>query len=226
MIAVQGPRARETVQPLFDQDLTKVEYYHLTMGRLLGSVGTVVSRTGYTGEDGFELIVGASSASALWDALLKCGEPHGVIPCGLGARDTLRLETGMPLYGHELSDSIDPFSAGLGWAIKLDKGEFVGRNSLQGFKERPPTKRVGLILESKRIARQGSGVFLGDREVGTVTSGTFSPTLGVSLAMAYVEPAQGAPGTKLIVDVRGHREPASVVRLPFYKRARKTTSST
>ena len=226
MIAVQGPRALETLQPLVDQPLGRRPYYYLTMGRLLGSLNAVVSRTGYTGEDGFELIVsGNSAAIAVWEALLESGERHGVIPCGLAARDTLRLEAGMPLFGHELSEEIDPFSAGLGWAIKLDKGDFVGRKALEGFKERPPKARVGLTLEGKRIARQGSSVFQENREVGAVTSGTFSPTLEVSLAMAYVEPELGAPGTKLFVDIRGHREPARVVKLPFYKRAGKAKSA-
>ena len=226
MIAVQGPRALETVQPLFDQPLASVPYYHLTMGRLLGNVTTVISRTGYTGEDGFELIVGNSAAVPLWEALLDSGKPHGVIACGLGARDTLRLEAGMPLYGHELSETIDPYSAGLAWAVKLDKGDFVGRLALERFKARPPRARVGLMLEGKRIARQGSAVYSGDRQVGEVTSGTFSPTLQVSLAMAYVDRAAQKTGTKLAVDVRGHREPARVVKLPFYKRAGKAASET
>jgi aminomethyltransferase len=226
MIAVQGPRARETLQPLVNQPLADLSYYHVTMGQLLGSLNTVISRTGYTGEDGFELIVSDAGAVAVWEALLKSGERHGVIPCGLAARDTLRLEAAMPLYGHELSDEIDPFSAGLAWAVKLDKGEFVGREAIEGFKERPPKARVGLTLQGKRIARQGSGVFLEDREVGAVTSGTYSPTLEVSLGMAYVEPGLDVPGTKLAVDIRGHREPAQVVRLPFYKRARKAAKAT
>ncbi len=221
MIAVQGPKALETLQPLYDQDLASVPYYHLTMGKLLSSVGAVISRTGYTGEDGFEVIVGNSAAMSIWDALLHSGKPHGVIPCGLAARDTLRLEAAMPLYGHELSDSIDPFSAGLAWAIKLDKGEFIGRKALMNFAKNPPIARVGLSLPGKRIARQGSVVFADERQVGEVTSGTFSPTLKQSVAMAYVEPALAAPGTKLSIDIRGHREPASVVKLPFYKRARK-----
>jgi glycine cleavage system T protein (aminomethyltransferase) len=225
MIAVQGPRARETLQPLFDQPLASVPYYHLTMGRLLGSLNTVISRTGYTGEDGFEVIVSGTVAVAVWEALLKSGAPHGVIPCGLAARDTLRLEAAMPLYGHELSDEIDPFSAGLAWAVKLDKGEFVGREALEGLTERPPKVRVGLTLSGKRIARQGSALFKEDRAVGVVTSGTYSPSLQVSLGMAYVEPGLDAPGTKLFVDIRGHREPAEVVALPFYKRERKARAA-
>jgi aminomethyltransferase len=226
MIAVQGPRARETLEPLVNQPLANLSYYHLTMGQLLGGLNTVISRTGYTGEDGFEVIVAGTGAVAVWEALLKSGQRHGVIPCGLAARDTLRLEAAMPLYGHELADEIDPFSAGLAWAVKLDKGEFVGREAIKRFKERPPKARVGLTLPGKRIARQGSGVFVEDREVGVVTSGTFSPTLQVSLGMAYVEPGLQEPGTKLSVDIRGHREPGQVVALPFYKRARKAAKST
>ena len=129
MIAVQGPRALETLQPLFDQSLEKVPYYHFTMGQLHGGLNAVISRTGYTGEDGFELVVGASSAVTVWEALMESGKPHGIQPCGLGARDTLRLEAAMPLYGHELSESINPYAAGVGWAVKFDKGEFAGRRA-------------------------------------------------------------------------------------------------
>ncbi len=218
MIAVQGPRALETLQPLLDQPLEAVRYYHLTMGRLLDRVDTVISRTGYTGEDGFEVIVGARAAQEVWEALLESGRPHGIMPCGLGARDTLRLEAAMPLYGHELTEEIDPFSAGLGWAVRLDKGDFIGREALRLRKENSPLARIGLILEGKRIARQGATVLSGGREVGLVTSGTFSPTLQASIAMALVSPDARAVGTEVSVDVRGHRESARVVKLPFYKR--------
>jgi aminomethyltransferase len=218
MIAVQGPRALDTLQPLFNQPLEGVRYYHLTMGQLLGRVGTVISRTGYTGEDGFEVIVGAGAALEVWEALLKSGGPHGIMPCGLGARDTLRLEAAMPLYGHELTEDIDPYSAGLGWAVRLDKGDFVGREALRLRKENSPQARIGLILDGKRIARQGATVLSGEREVGLVTSGTFSPTLQASIAMALVAPEVRAIGSRLSVDVRGHRESARVVKLPFYKR--------
>jgi aminomethyltransferase len=225
MIAVQGPRAHETLQPLFNQPLAPVGYYHLTMGRVVGNNQAVVSRTGYTGEVGFELIVSAGAAVDVWNALLESGKPHGILPCGLAARDTLRLEAGMPLYGHELTDSIDPYSAGLGWAVKLDKGDFVGRDALMALKGKSAQTRIGLKLEGKRIARQGSAVYAGEHEAGQVTSGTFSPSLQASLAMAYVTPAAAAIDTRLFVDVRGHREAAVVVRLPFYKRARPAAST-
>jgi aminomethyltransferase len=218
MIAVQGPEALATLQPLVDAPLDPLGYYHAILARVLGSVDALVSRTGYTGEDGFELVVAADQAVRVWEALLESGRPRGIVPCGLGARDTLRLEAAMPLYGHELADSINPYAAGVGWAVKLGKGQFVGREALREFKERPGPLRVGLRLEGKRIARQGHTVLKGGQQVGIVTSGTFAPTLGQSVAMAYVDPAASEPGTTLAVDVRGHLEPAQVVKLPFYQR--------
>ena len=184
MIAVQGPAALDTLQPLFGAPLGPVKYYHSILGRLLDSVDAVVSRTGYTGEDGYERIVAAGAAVRIWEALLDAGRGRGIVPCGLGARDTLRFEAAMPLYGHELSAVINPYAAGVGWAVKLGKGDFVGREALRGFKERPGQVRVGLRLGGKRIARQGSPVLVDGRAVGVVTSGTFAPTLGQSLAMA------------------------------------------
>jgi aminomethyltransferase len=218
MIAVQGPQALATVQPLFNAPLDGVKYYHITMGRVLDTVDTVVSRTGYTGEDGWELIVPAEQTERVWTTLLDSGQKYGIVPCGLGARDTLRFEAAMPLYGHELSETINPFAAGVGWAVKLDKGEFIGREALRAAKANPGQTRIGLRLEGKRIARQGSGVLRDGKPIGTVTSGTFAPTLGQSLAMALVESSAAAPGTPLVVEVRGHEEPAMVVKLPFYRR--------
>jgi aminomethyltransferase len=218
MIAIQGPRSLEILQPLFDQSLEPVKYYFFTMGRLLDKITAVVSRTGYTGEDGFEVICGAQSATAVWEALLERGRPLGALPCGLGARDTLRLEAGMALYGHELTENINPYAAGLGWAVKLEKGDFVGRDALRALKSNPGKTRVGLVLEGKRIARQGAAVLSEDVAVGEVTSGTFSPTLQVSLAMALVAPDSATLENRLAVDIRGHREPARVVKLPFYDR--------
>ncbi len=192
------------------------------MGRLLGRVTAIASRTGYTGEDGFELIVGAGAAEEVWNALLESGRAHAIQPCGLGARDTLRLEAAMPLYGHELADAIDPFSAGVSWAVKLDKGDFVGCEALKVLKANPPQTRIGVVLDGKRIARQGAAVFAGDQPIGQVTSGTFSPTLQQSIAMALVVPNLAGPSATLAVDVRGHREAARVAKLPFYKRPRPT----
>jgi aminomethyltransferase len=219
MIAVQGPAALVTLQPLFSAPIDQLPYYHAIVGRLLGTVDAVVSRTGYTGEDGFELMIPAAQAERTWIALIEEGRDRGILPCGLGARDTLRFEAAMPLYGHELSEDINPYASGVGWAVKLGKGDFIGREALRRFKERPGQTRIGLRLDGKRIARQGSPVLREGEPVGTVTSGTFAPSLGRSLAMALVDPAAAATGTALTVEVRGHSEPAQVVGLPFYRRA-------
>ena len=218
MLALQGPRAQSLLQPLVDVDLMKIKYYFGTPARVQGQSG-FVSRTGYTGEDGFEVIVAASRATALWEALIAAGAAVGLLPAGLGCRDTLRLEAGMPLYGHELDETIDPFTAGLAFGVRLDAGDFIGRAALAAAKADPDRlRRVGLQLAGKRIAREGALVFAGDRQIGRVTSGTFSPTLETSIAMALVPSAQAAAGTPLMIDIRGQREPATVVKLPFYKR--------
>jgi aminomethyltransferase len=217
MIAVQGPSALATLEPIFDGPLANVPYYHSSAGTFLGEP-TPASRTGYTGEDGFELVVEAKRAEAAWNALMEAGRAYGIVPCGLGARDTLRFEAAMPLYGHELEENINPYEAGVAWAVKLDKGDFIGRDALRGFKANPGRRRVGLALEGKRIARQGCAVKRGDQVIGTVTSGTFSPTLERSLAMALVEPGAAEIGTRLNVDVRGRDEAAEVAAFPFYKR--------
>jgi aminomethyltransferase len=214
MVAVQGPRAVELCRGLTEADPSQLGYYRAAPTRYK-DVNCVVSRTGYTGEDGVEIMTTAAMAATLCDELVA----RGVRPCGLGARDTLRLEAAMPLYGHELTEETDPLQAGLGWAVKLDKGDFIGRDAILRRKEdatRP--MRVGLELEGKRIAREGAAVLKEGRPVGRVTSGTFTPTLQKAIAMAYVEPALAAAGTALEVDVRGRAERARVVPLPFYRR--------
>jgi aminomethyltransferase len=214
MVAVQGPRAMEWCRGLTEADADRLPYYHATPSRFRDRP-CVVSRTGYTGEDGLEIMLGAGPAVALWEELVR----RGARPCGLGARDTLRLEAAMPLYGHELNEETDPFQAGLGWAVKLDKGDFLGRAALiQRREDRTLRQRVGLELEGKRIAREGATVLVSGKEVGRVTSGTFAPTLGKTIAMAYVDPAITAVGTSCAVDVRGKAEPARIVALPFYRR--------
>ena len=218
MIAVQGPAALATAQRHFDVTMTDVPYYHCVAGAFLG-VPALASRTGYTGEDGFELIVPAEKAGAAWDALMDDGRVFGILPAGLGARDTLRFEAAMPLYGHEMDETVNPYAVGLGWAVKLGKGDFVGREALRKFKADPGKARVGLALEGKRIARQGATVKRDGEAVGVVTSGTFAPTLGRSLSMALVRPDSSKLDTPLTIDVRGHDEPARVVKLPFYRRA-------
>lgn len=218
MIAIQGPRAREILQPLAELNLATLGYYQAAETRIAGS-GGIVSRTGYTGEDGFELFVGAPVVVRLWETLVERGQGAGLVAAGLGARDTLRLEAGMPLYGHELSEEIDPYQAGLGFAVQLDKGPFVGREALARLaadQHRPC--RVGLELPGQRPAREGYPIFAGDEPIGHVTSGTFSPTLGRPIAMGYVRPEFRALGSELTIDIRGRREPARVVALPFYRR--------
>jgi aminomethyltransferase len=179
----------------------------------------MVSRTGYTGEDGFELVVMNHLGPVLWEDLIA----RGAKPCGLGARDTLRLEAAMPLYGHELNETIDPIQAGLGWAVKLDKGPFLGRDALKAIAAQPESERktrIGLVLEGKRAAREGSGILdVNQSPIGTITSGSYVPGLEKSIAMGQVPQPLAKPGTKLLVDVRGTHIPAEVVALPFYKRS-------
>jgi aminomethyltransferase len=214
MIAVQGPKALDICRGLTPAAIESLPYYHGTRTSYRGQP-SVLTRTGYTGEDGFELIVSAEQGRQAWEELLK----RGAKPCGLGARDTLRLEAAMPLYGHELNEDTDPFQAGLGWAVKLDKGDFVGRAALvQRAKDKARPRRAGLELEGKRIAREGAAVVREGEAIGRVTSGTFSPTLAKAIAMAYLDPAHVAPSTHCEVDVRGKSAPARVVPLPFYKR--------
>jgi aminomethyltransferase len=214
MVAVQGPKAVSLCQGLTEADAGKLAYYHATPTLYQGKP-CVVSRTGYTGEDGLEIMLAKAFGAQLWEELVG----RGAKPCGLGARDTLRLEAAMPLYGHELSEEIDPFQAGLGWAVKIDKGDFLGRNAL--LRRRTDSglrRRIGLELAGKRIAREGTSIRSDDKEVGTVTSGTFGPTVNKTIAMGYLDSAYQEPATAVAVDIRGKQESAKVVPLPFYKR--------
>ncbi|HLX35964.1 MAG TPA: glycine cleavage system aminomethyltransferase GcvT [Candidatus Limnocylindrales bacterium] len=221
LVAIQGPRSVEILRPLTTVDLDALRYYAIAEGDVAG-IPAHVARTGYTGEDGFELFVEWGKGPATWDALMAAGQDAGIAPIGLGARDTLRLEAGMPLYGNELDRGTNPFEAGLGRVVKLDKpGDFVGRAALERAKRAGPDKRlVGLVVTGRGIARHGYPVDAGERRTGIVTSGTQSPTLGKPIAMAYVQPADGEPGTILDVEIRDQRVDAEVVPLPFYKRAR------
>jgi aminomethyltransferase len=226
LLAVQGPEAPGIVGSLTDADLPGLRYYAGLPGTVAG-VPALIARTGYTGEDGFELFVAPEDAERLWQALLAAGAAAGLVPCGLSCRDTLRLEAGMPLYGHELTANVTPFDAGLGRVVKFDKpGDFVGREALEAAAaraaEQPPRTLVGLVAEGRRVPRTGYAVTGPDGAVlGEVTSGAPSPTLGVPIAMAYVDEAAAAPGTPdVAVDIRGSREPYRVVALPFYRRER------
>ena len=205
--------------PLTDVDLAALRYYGIATGMVAGTPA-LVARTGYTGEDGFEVVVDITETGRVWDALMAAGVPAGAIPVGLGARDTLRLEAGMPLYGNELGPDTTPFDAGLGRVVKLTKeGDFVGRVALEKASVEGPQKTlVGLTVRGRGIARHGYAVFSGDKRVGVVTSGTQSPTLGQPIAMAYVTPSEAGAGTIVDVDIRGQRVPAEVVPMPFYRR--------
>ncbi|MEV5549906.1 glycine cleavage system aminomethyltransferase GcvT [Streptomyces sp. NPDC052309] len=223
LIAVQGPESPGILGSLTDADLDGLKYYAGLPGTVAG-VPALIARTGYTGEDGFELFVKPEHAVELWQALTKAGAGAGLVPCGLSCRDTLRLEAGMPLYGHELTTSLTPFDAGLGRVVKFEKeGDFVGRAALAEAAERaaaePPRVLVGLVAEGRRVPRAGYAVVAGGEVIGEVTSGAPSPTLGRPIAMAYVDAAHAAPGTPGVgVDIRGSHEPYEVVALPFYKR--------
>lgn len=218
MIALQGRKAAEVISPHVDFPLADLGYYRCRNGTVL-DVPALVSRTGYTGEVGYEFVVPADQSERLWSSILMLGGGQAVTPCGLGCRDTLRLEAAMPLYGHELNEQTDPIMAGLSFAVARDK-EFVGSEPIRKIASEDPRRvRVGLRLNSKRIAREGTPLLAGEQVVGEVTSGTFSPTLQASIAMGYVPAEFAEPGTPLGVDLRGKRESATVVNLPFYRRA-------
>jgi aminomethyltransferase len=222
LIAVQGPESPGILASVTDADLDGLKYYAGLPGTVAG-VPALIARTGYTGEDGFELFVKPEHAVELWQALTKAGEGVGLVPCGLSCRDTLRLEAGMPLYGHELSRELTPFDAGLGRVVKFEKeGDFVGRAALREAAENAhhePRVLVGLIAEGRRVPRAGYAVVAEGKVIGEVTSGAPSPTLGRPIAMAYVDATYSAPGTTGVgVDIRGSHEPYEVVALPFYKR--------
>ena len=223
LIALQGPRAAAILAPLTSADLTGVKYYASYPARV-GGREVLLARTGYTGEDGFEIFAAPDDAEYLWTELTKAGASDGLVPAGLAARDTLRLEAGMPLYGNELTSDLTPFDAGLGRVVKLDKpGDFVGRAALADRAQQPAQRQlVGLKLQSRRIPRHGYQVLWNGKPAGTVTSGAPSPTLGMPIAMAYIKPdvaaAAAAGSTGLAVDIRGNAEPARLVELPFYHR--------
>jgi aminomethyltransferase len=221
LIAVQGPRARAVLEATpgldgFEPSLAELGSYAWASAGFDGEQ-VLVARTGYTGEDGFELMIPNRGAVALWDALLAAGEPLGLVPAGLAARDTLRLEAGMPLYGHELGRDIRPAQAGLGRTVAADKDDFVGKDATDPAADAPVL--VGLVAEGRRAGRSGYAVVDADgTPVGEITSGALSPTLGHPIAMAYVRPDLAEPGTELAIDVRGTRIPTTVTALPFYRR--------
>ncbi|MDR2506314.1 MAG: glycine cleavage system aminomethyltransferase GcvT [Oscillospiraceae bacterium] len=224
-IALQGPKSLEILSTLADSEELPKKYYTFNSGVEIAGKPCIVSRTGYTGEDGYEIYAENDEAGEVWDAILEAGKDLGVIPCGLGARDTLRLEAAMPLYGHELSDDITPLEASLASYVKLDKPcDFIGKAALIA-KGAPTRKRVGLRVTGKGIAREGCKVFSADHEIGRVTSGTMLPTLEGAYAMALLKNDYAAADTVVDIDVRGRRIAAVVVPLPFYKRKRNKTKN-
>ncbi|HUF77107.1 MAG TPA: glycine cleavage system aminomethyltransferase GcvT [Longimicrobiales bacterium] len=216
LLALQGPAARELLRPLASIDLGDVTYYRFREGEVAG-VAATISGTGYTGEDGFELYVAAEDAVALWRTLLERGSEAGLMPAGLGARDSLRLEMGYALYGNDLDEEHTPLESGLGWVTKLDKPSFIGRTALVAQKEAGvPRKLVGLTVTGRGFPRPGYTIRSGGEQVGSITSGTVSPSLGFGIALGYVRAEQAAPGTRLEIDARGRALDAVVVRPPFY----------
>jgi len=214
LLALQGPHAERVLAPHVSVDLASIAYYHFAVGEVAGAPA-VISRTGYTGEDGFELYFSPAHASRVWEAVAS----NGVTPAGLGCRDTLRLEMGMALYGNDIDDTTTPLEAGLGWVVKLGKGDFVGRDALVAQKERGvPRRLVGFTTAERSFPRHGYPVYVGGVASGTVCSGTMSPSLGIPIGTCYVPTPSAKPGTPLEVEIRGQRVAAEVVRTPFYTR--------
>ncbi len=219
MLALQGPSAEKLLANLMDLNLEDIKYYYSVSSSILG-YPVLISRTGYTGEDGFEIIIENEHGLELWETLIEKGSSFNIKAAGLGCRDTLRLEAAMPLYGHEMDENRDPLTAGLSFGIRLKAGDFIGKEALLSIKNETgiQQKRVGIMLDGKRIAREGSSIMNKDKQVGEITSGTFSPTLQKAIAMGYIEKEFSDIGTDLEVDIRGKRIAAKVVSLPFYSR--------
>jgi len=216
LLALQGPKAEEILQPFADIDLSKIGYYWHSWGHVLG-MHALISRTGYTGEDGFELYAGASDTERLWTALLETGRPAGAVPVGLGARDTLRLEMKYALYGNDIDQTTNPLEAGLGWVVKPAKGDFVGRDAIERVRSAGVMRRlVGLEMAERAVARHGYSVVKDGAAIGVVTSGSYTPSVDRCIAMAYVATAHAAVGTELGVEIRGEARLAHVVKTPFW----------
>ena len=220
LIALQGPVAREVLQTLTGVDLSSIKYYWFANGEVANVLCTI-SRTGYTGEDGFEVFVPPASAERVWDAILQAGKSAGVIPAGLGARDTLRLEASMRLYGNDMDEKTTVLEADLGWIVGWKKDEFIGADVLRRQKAEGTAKKLaGFEMIDRAIARHGHDVYIDGQKAGVVTSGTQTPFLKKAIGMAYLPTARTAPGTEFEVDIRGRRARAAVVPMPFYKRAK------
>jgi len=220
LIAIQGPKSEGILQKLTSADLRNLKYYHITKGEVAG-IDALIARTGYTGEDGFEIFLPWDKATVVWRSLLDAGKDSGLKPAGLGSRDTLRIEAGMPLYGHELSEQVNPYEAGLDWAVKLDKGDFVGREALEREKQLGPARKlVGFTLLEMGVPRAEQPIQKQGRQIGFVTSGTFSPTLKKPIGMGYVPSLFARTGTLIDIVIRNKPVKAEIVQLPFYSRKR------
>jgi aminomethyltransferase len=216
LLAVQGPKAELLVQRLADKDVTRVLYYHFAQGAVAG-VPCLISRTGYTGEDGFELYAPAARLETLWHALMEAGKRDGIQPIGLGARDTLRLEMKFALYGNDIDETTNPLEAGLGWVVKPVKGDFIGRDAIEAVRTAGPARKlVGLEMTERAVARHGYPIIKNGATVGVVTSGTYGPAVERYIAMGYVATPQSAVGSEVGVEIRGQAKPARVVKTPFH----------
>ncbi len=218
-IALQGPRSTDILKTVADEADIPAKYYSFTPEATVAGIRCMLSQTGYTGELGYEIYLAPADAPAMWDALLKAGQPFGIKPCGLGARDTLRLEASMPLYGHEMNDEISPLETGLDFGVKMQKENFVGKAALEK-RGAPRRTRVGLSVTGRGIVREQSDLFIADKKVGVSTSGTHAPYLGYPVAMALVDVACAAPGTAMEADVRGRRIAVEVIPMPFYTKSK------
>lgn len=216
-LALQGPKAMDILRKMTAEEDIPAKYYHAVFGGVVAGIPCVVSKTGYTGEDGVELYVAADKVVELWNKIMEAGTEDGLLPCGLGARDTLRMEAGMPLYGHEMDETVSPLETGLGFAVKMNKDDFIGKAALEAPAAR---ERVGLKVTGRGIIREAQEVYVGDEKVGMTTSGTHCPFLGHPVAMALTEKGRLQVGDSVEVVVRGRRVAAEVVGLPFYKRAK------
>lgn len=217
-LALQGPKAMEILRKLTTEESIPEKYYHAVFNAEVAGMKCIVSKTGYTGEDGVEIYLSSEEAEKMWDALLEAGKEEGLIPCGLGARDTLRLEAAMPLYGHEMDDEVTPLETGLKFAVKMKKDDFIGKKALEE-KGDITRKRVGLKVTGRGIVREHAEVYADDKLIGMTTSGTHCPFLGYPIAMALLDVDHTEIGTKVTVIVRGRKIEAEIVALPFYKRA-------
>jgi len=225
LLSVQGPNSMATLQKITETDLSSIQYYHFVEGKIAG-IESIISRTGYTGEIGFEIFfeVDGKNYERLWNAIFEAGKEFGIMPIGLGARDTLRLEMGYCLYGNDIDETTNPIEAGLGWITKIDKGDFVGRDAIVEAKKNITRKLVGFKMDESAIPRHGyeiqseSGKPSSTERVGCVTSGTFSPSLAVGIGMGYVELSGAAENNPILIDVRGKKAHAHVVKLPFVEK--------